>query len=66
LARVYEKLKLEQIVRIRSEAFSLDSRSVKVIPDGTEALKRDRQAIGKSRGGWAAKIHLVQRMLERP
>jgi hypothetical protein len=29
LARVYEELKLEQIVRIRSEAFSLDSRSVK-------------------------------------
>ncbi len=33
LDRVFEKLQLEQIVRIRSEAFSLDSTSVKVHPD---------------------------------
>jgi len=45
--RVFEKLQLEQIVRIRIEAFSLDSTSVKVHPDGTGALKKrtsvDRQ-----------------------
>jgi transposase len=38
--RVFEKLQLEQIVRIRIEAFSLDSTLVKVHPDGTGALKK--------------------------
>ena len=38
--RVFEKLQLEQIVRIRIEAFSLDSTSGKVHPYGTGALKR--------------------------
>jgi transposase len=38
--RAFEKLQLEQIVRIRIEAFSLDSTSVKVHPDGTGALKK--------------------------
>ena len=60
LDRVFEKLQLEQIVRIRIEAFALDSTSVKVHPDGTGALKKNGpQAIGKSRGGWNTKIHLV-------
>src|ERR1035438_7299470 len=40
LDRAFEKLQLEQIVRIRIEAFSLDSTSVKVHPDGTGALKK--------------------------
>ena len=40
LERVFEQLQLEQIVRIRIEAFSLDSTSVKVHPDGTGALKK--------------------------
>jgi len=40
LDRVFEKLQQEQIVRIRIEAFSLDSTSVKVHPDGTGALKK--------------------------
>src|SRR5258708_3098789 len=40
LDRVFEKLQLEQIVRIKIEAFSLDSTSVKVHPDGTGALKK--------------------------
>jgi hypothetical protein len=54
--RVFEKLHLEQIVRIRIEAFSLDSTSVKVHPDGTGALKKNGpQSIGKSRGGWTTK-----------
>ena len=59
LDRVFEKLQLEQIVRVRIEAFSLDSTSVKVHPDGTGALKNGPQAIGKSRGGWNTKIHMV-------
>src|SRR6201996_700707 len=44
--RVFEQLQLEQIVRIRIEAFSLDSTSVKVHPDGTGALKKtDRRPL---------------------
>jgi transposase len=58
--RVFEKLQLEQIVRIRIEAFSLDSTSVKVHPDGTGALKKKGpQSIGKLRSGWTTKIHMV-------
>jgi transposase len=57
--RVFEKLQLEQIVRIRIEAFSLDSTSVKVHQDGTGALKKGPQSIGKSRGGRATMIHMV-------
>ncbi|HEX4067415.1 MAG TPA: IS5 family transposase [Acidobacteriaceae bacterium] len=60
LDRVFEKLQLEQIVRIRIEAFALDSTIVKVHPDGTGALKKNGpQAIGKSRGGWTTRIHMV-------
>jgi transposase len=60
LDRVFEQLQKEQIVRIKIEALSLDSTSVKVHPDGTGALKKNRpQAIGKSRGGWNTKIHMV-------
>ena len=40
LDRVFEQLQREQIVRIKIEAFSLDSTSVKVHPDGTGALKK--------------------------
>src|SRR5271157_2639743 len=60
LDRVFEKLQVEQIVRIKIEALALDSTSVKVHPDGTGALKKNGpQAIGKSRGGWTTKIHMV-------
>jgi hypothetical protein len=37
LDRIFEKLQVEQIVRIRIEAIALDSTSVKVHPDGTGA-----------------------------
>jgi transposase len=40
LDRVFEKLQREQIVRLKLEAFSLESASVKVHPDGTGALKK--------------------------
>ncbi len=40
LDRVFEKLQVEQIVRIKIEAVALDSTSVKVHPDGTGALKK--------------------------
>jgi transposase len=66
LDRVFEKLQLEQIVRIKIEAFSLDSTIVKVHPDGTGALKKtdhrpsaDPVADGPPRFIW------LPRMLER-
>jgi transposase len=60
LDRVFEELQQAQVVRIRIEAVSLDSTIVKVHPDGTGALKKNGpQSIGKSRGGWTTKIHMV-------
>ena len=67
LDRVFEKLQLEQIVRIKIEAFSIDSTIVKVHPDGTGALKKadlrpsaNRVADGPPRFIW------LPRMRERP
>src|SRR6202044_170465 len=40
LDRVFEQLQMEQIVRIRIEAFSLDSTSVKVHPDRNGRFKK--------------------------
>ncbi len=37
---MFDKLQPEQILRIKIEAFELDSTSVKVHPDGTGALKK--------------------------
>ncbi|MCH8266226.1 MAG: IS5 family transposase [Acidobacteria bacterium] len=60
LDRVFEQLQREQIVRIKIEAVKLDSTTVQVHPDGTGAFKKNGpQAIGKSRGGWTTKIHMV-------
>ncbi len=60
LDRVFERLQREQIMRIKLEAVSLDSTIIKVHPDGTGARKKNGpQAIGKSRGGWTTKLHLV-------
>ncbi len=50
LDSVFEQLQREQIVRVRIEAFSLDSTSVKVHPDGTGALKKmDPRPLGNPR-----------------
>ncbi|MDO9253336.1 IS5 family transposase [Hydrogenophaga sp.] len=60
LDRMFEELQRAQVVRIKIEAVSLDSTSIKVHPDGTGAFKKNGpQAIGKSRGGWNTKIHMV-------
>src|SRR6266550_7027304 len=65
LDRVFEKLQAEQVVRIKIEAFALDSTSIKVHPDGTGALKKtdprpsaSRAADGTPRFIW------LPRMLE--
>ena len=59
LDRVFEQLQRAQVVRVKIEAVSLDSTSIKVHPDGTWAKKTAPKAIGKSRGGWSTKIHMV-------
>jgi transposase len=40
LARVFEALQQEQLIRFKIEVGSLDSTSIKVHPDGTGALKK--------------------------
>ena len=67
LDRVFEKLQTEQIVRIKIEAFSLDSTSIKVHPDGTGALKKTdhRPSASPAADGTPRFIWLPQ-MLERP
>ena len=59
LDKLFEKMQKEQLICIKIEAVSLDSTIVKVHPNGTGALKNDPQAIGKCRGGWSTKIHMV-------
>ena len=67
LDRVFEKLQMEQIVRIRIEAFSLDSTSVKVHPDGTGALKKTARKLSASPGAdGTPRFIWLPRMLERP
>ena len=67
LDRVFEQLQREQIVRIRIEAFSLDSTSVKVHPDGTGALKKtDHKPSGNPEVDGTPRFIWLPRMLERP
>ncbi|WP_264484137.1 IS5 family transposase [Xanthomonas oryzae] len=56
---MFAQLQTCQIVRIKIEAVSLDSTSIKVHPDGTGALKKRPTIHRKSRGGWNTKIHMV-------
>jgi transposase len=58
LTRVFERLQKEQILVMNITSVSLDSTSIKVHPDGTGALKKGPQAIGKSRVGWTTKLHM--------
>jgi len=67
LDRVFEKLQMEQIVRIRIEAFALDSTIVKVHPDGTGALKKaDHRPSGNHEADGPRRFVWLPRMLERP
>jgi transposase len=66
LDRVLEQLQLEQFVRINIEAFSLDSTSVKVHPDGTGALKKtDHRPLGNPVADGIPRFIWLPRMLER-
>ena len=67
LNRVFEKLQMEQIVRIKIEAFALDSTSVKVHPDGTGALKKmDHRPSANLVADGTPRFIWLPRMLERP
>jgi transposase len=67
LDRVFEKLQQEQIVRIKIEAFCLDSTSIKVHPDGTGALKKtDHSPSASPEADGTPRFIWLPRMLERP
>jgi transposase len=67
LDRVFEKLQVEQIVRIKLEAVSLDSTSIKVHPDGTGALKKtDHSPSANPEADGTPRFIWLPRMLERP
>jgi transposase len=66
LGKVFEKLQQEQIVRIKIEAFCLDSTSVKVHSDGTGALKTDRRPWANPAADGTPRFIWLPRMLERP
>ena len=60
LERLFAALREQEAVGEDAICFGLDSTSVKVHPNGTGARKTNgSQSIGKSRGGWYAKIHMV-------
>lgn len=65
--RLFEQLQCEQIVRIKIEAVSLDSTSIKVHPDGTGALKKTvpSPSVNPAEDGTPRFIWLP-RMLGRP
>jgi len=57
--QVFEQLQREPIVRIRIEGVSLDSTSQSPSRRHRRVKKNGPQAIGKSRGGWTTKIHMM-------
>ena len=67
LDRVFEELQRAQVVRIKIEAVSLDSTSIKVHPDGTGALKKTaRKPLGSPEEAGTPRFTWLPRMLERP
>ena len=66
LGRMFEELQREQLVRIRIEAVSLDSTSIKVHPDGTGALKKtDPRLSANPAVDGTPRFIWLPRMLER-
>ena len=67
LDRVFEQLQRAQVVRIKIEAVSLDSTSIKVHPDGTGALKKTaRKPSASPEAAGTPRFIWLLRMLERP
>ena len=66
LGKVFERLQREQIVRIRIEAVSLDSTSIKVHPDGMGALKKtDHNPLANPEADGQPKFIWLPQMQER-
>jgi len=67
LDKMFEELQREQVVRIKIEAVSLDSTSVKVHPDGTGALKKTGHSpLESPAADGTPRFIWLPRMLERP
>ena len=67
LDKMFQELQREQVVRIRIEAVSLDSTSIKVHPDGTGALKKTAlNPSGSPEADGTPRFIWLPRMLERP
>ena len=66
LDRVFEELQQAQVVRIKIEAVSLDSTSIKVHPDGNGALKKTARSPSASPAAdGTPRFIWLPRMLER-
>ena len=66
LDRVFEQLQRDRIVRVKVEAFGLDSTSVKVHPDGTGAQKKTvRKPSASPAADGTPRFIWLPRMLER-
>jgi len=65
LGRVFEQLQREQIVRIRIEALSLKSTTVKARPDFTGASKMDRRPSASRAADGPPRFVWLPQMLER-
>ena len=60
LERLFAVLREQDAAGGDANCFGLDSASAEVHPDGAGARKTNSpQSIGKSRGGWYAKIYMV-------
>ena len=67
LDKMFEELQREQVVRIKIEAVSLDSTSIKVHPDGTGALKKTgRKPSANLEADGTPRFIWLPRMLVRP
>jgi len=65
--RVFEELQKSQVVRIKIEAVSLDSTSIKVHPDGSGALKKTARKPSESpEADGTPRFIWLPRMLARP
>jgi transposase len=67
LDKMFKELQREQVVRIKIEAVSLDSTSIKVHPDGTGTLKKtDHRPLANPEVDGTPRFIWLPRMLERP
>ena len=67
LDKMFQELQREQVVRIRIEAVSLDSTSIKVHPDGASTKKKTARNPSESpEADGTPRFIWLPRMLERP